>query len=59
MQNRQIDKTKQIRIDAELHHLLKIQAAKEKVSIKTLVERVLGEIVEYTPISLSNSHEQM
>lgn len=54
MENRQIDnkKTKQIRIDSVLHHSLKIQAAKEKTSIKALVERVLVDVIAYTPISL-------
>ena len=48
MKNRQIDKmnTKQIRIDAELHHLIKIKAAKVKQSIKSLVEGILIELLE-------------
>lgn len=50
MQNPQIDieKTKQIRINSELHRLLKIKAATEKVSIKTLVEHTMSELVDYT-----------
>lgn len=47
MQNRQIDKktTKQIRIDAGLHQLLKIKAAQLKTTIKTLVEGCLAELL--------------
>lgn len=47
-QSRQIDKktTKQVRIDAELHKQLKIKAATEKSSIKTLVEGSLAELLE-------------
>ena len=47
MQNRQSDKnlTKQIRIDAGLHQLLKIKAAKSGESIKTLLEGYLGELL--------------
>lgn len=45
MQNRQIDKktTKQIRIDAGLHQLLKVKAAKSGITLKTLVEWCLAE----------------
>ena len=47
MKNRQIDNksTKQIRIDAGLHQLLKIKAAKLRTSIKTLVEGCLAELL--------------
>lgn len=57
MQNRQIDtkKTKQIRIDTELHRLLKIKAAQDKTTIKALLEGVLSEILsvekEATPLA--------
>lgn len=45
--SRQIDKktTKQVRIDAELHRLLKIKAATEKTTIRTLVEEGLAEVL--------------
>lgn len=48
MQNRQIDTktTKQVRIDAEIHRLLKIKAATEKTSLKELIEGVLAELLE-------------
>ena len=51
MQNRQIDKksTKQIRIDAGLHRLLKIKAAKSGMTIKTLLEGFLAEILAVNP----------
>lgn len=47
MQNRQIDNkpTKQIRIDAGLHQLLKIKAAQLKTTIKTLVEGCLADLL--------------
>ncbi len=43
MKSQQIDKnlTKQIRIDAGLHQLLKIKAAKSGMSIKTLLEGLI------------------
>jgi len=46
--NQQSDKksTKQIRIDAGLHHLLKVKSASESTNIKTLVEGCLGELLE-------------
>lgn len=37
--------TKQIRIDAGLHQLLKIKAAKAGISIKTLLEGYLAELL--------------
>lgn len=43
------NKTKQIRIDAGLHKLLKIKAATEKISIKSLVEGILAELLEVKP----------
>ena len=48
MEKRQSDnkKTKQVRINADLHHALKISAAKSKMSLKTLVETYLTELVE-------------
>ena len=36
--------SKMVRVDSELHHLLKISASKEKTTIKALVE---GLIVSY------------
>lgn len=48
MENRQIDKklTKQIRIDAGLHRLLRIKASNASMTIKTLVEGCLAELLE-------------
>ena len=45
--NRQIDKnlTKQVRIDTGYHTLLKIKAAKSGVSIKTLLEGYLADLL--------------
>ena len=45
-QQSDINKTKQIRIDAGLHKLLKIKAATEKTSIKALTEDILAEVVK-------------
>ena len=47
MQKRQIDKktTKQVRIDAGLHQLLKIKAAEQGESIKGLLEGYLADIL--------------
>lgn len=39
------NKTALVRIDAELHQELKIKAATEKTSIKTLVESSLAELL--------------
>ena len=46
-ESRQIDNklTKQVRIDASLHQLLKIKAAKSGASIKTLLEGSLAELL--------------
>lgn len=46
-ENRQIDKktTKQVRIDSGLHQLLRIKAATENTSIKSLVEGALAELL--------------
>lgn len=46
-ENRQIDKklTKQIRIDAGLHQLLKLKATKAGMSIKTLLEGYLADLL--------------
>lgn len=46
--SRQIDKnkTKQVRIDAGVHQLLKIKAVTEETTIKTLVEGALAELLE-------------
>lgn len=53
MQNRQIDKksTKQIRIDAGLHHLLKVKAAEGGMSIKMLLEGYLADLLAVNEIS--------
>lgn len=50
MENRQIDNktTKQIRIDAGLHHLVKLHATKLRKSIKELVEECLSELLDIT-----------
>lgn len=47
MKKLQSDKnlTKQIRIDAGLHQLLKVKAAKSGMSIKTLLEGYLAELL--------------
>lgn len=47
MKSRQVDKksTKQVRIDSGLHQLLKIKAAREKTTIKGLVEGCLAELL--------------
>lgn len=47
MKNRQIDKktTKQVRIDAGLHQLLKVTAAEASKSIKSLLEECLEELL--------------
>lgn len=47
-ESRQVDKnsTKQVRIDAGLHQLLKIKAAKSEMSIKTLIEGYIADILE-------------
>ena len=47
MQNRQIDKklTKQVRIDSELHRLVKIKAAESGETIKSLIEDALAELL--------------
>ncbi|HUD04655.1 MAG TPA: hypothetical protein VMR59_01555 [Patescibacteria group bacterium] len=38
--------TKQVRIDAGLHQLLKIKAAKGSTTIKTLLEGYLADLLE-------------
>lgn len=45
--SRKVDKNlrKQISIDAGLHRLLKLKAAKESTTIKTLVEGCLAELL--------------
>lgn len=52
--NQQIDKktTKQIRIDAGLHKLLKIKATEDGTSIKDCLEGYLGELlaIDYTEL---------
>lgn len=46
--SRQSDKnlTKQVRIDAGLHQLLKIQASRDGVAIKTFLDRYLTELLK-------------
>lgn len=46
--SRQIDKklTKQIRIDTGYHTLLKVKAAKSGMSIKTLLEGYIADLLE-------------
>lgn len=46
-QSRQSDKkkTKQVRIDAELHKQLKIMAATENTPMKTLIEGCLADLL--------------
>ncbi|HUQ85339.1 MAG TPA: hypothetical protein VM077_03355 [Candidatus Limnocylindrales bacterium] len=48
MESRQIDikKTKQVRIDAELHILLKLKATRAQTSIKTLLEGYIADILQ-------------
>lgn len=48
MGNRQIDikKTKQIRIDQELHQLAKLSAVRHRESLKTLTERALEKLLD-------------
>ncbi len=48
MKKLQSDKnlTTQVRIDTELHRLLKIKAAQSGMSIKTLLEGYVAEILE-------------
>ena len=45
--SRQIDKksTKQVRIDTGLHQLLKVKAAKSGMTIKTLLEGYLADLL--------------
>ena len=56
MKKLQIDKkdTKQVRIDAGLHQLLKVQAAEARRTIKSLVEECLAELLAVTNEELSN-----
>lgn len=47
MKSIQVDKnlTKQVRIDAGLHQLLKVKAARSGMSIKTLLEQYLADLL--------------
>ncbi|MBI2600489.1 hypothetical protein HYW42_00900 [Candidatus Daviesbacteria bacterium] len=47
-QNKQINKnhTTLVRIDAELHRLLKIKAVAERTTIRTLIEGALADVLE-------------
>ncbi len=57
MQNRQIDKkkTKHVRIDIGLHKLLKIKAAKSGMTIKTLLEGHLADLLAVAEENKSTS----
>ncbi len=48
MKSKQINKnhTTLVRIDTELHRLLKIKAATEKTTIRTLIEGILADILQ-------------
>lgn len=48
MRSKQVNKnpTTLVRIDAELHRLLKIKAATERTTIRALIEGVLAELLE-------------
>lgn len=48
MKSQQSDKktTKQVRIDAGLHKLLKIKAAEASTTVKALLEECLAELLE-------------
>lgn len=48
MKSQQSDKkpTKQVRIDAGLHQLLKVKAAETSTTIKELLEEFLAELLE-------------
>jgi len=54
MQKRQSDKnrTKQIRIDAGLHKLLKVKAAEAGTSIRSLLEDYLAELLEVKTVKV-------
>lgn len=49
--SKQINKnpTTLVRIDAELHRLLKIKAAAEKTSMRVLIEGALADLLEVLP----------
>ena len=48
IKSKQINKnhTTLVRIDTELHRLLKIKAATEKTTIRTLIESALADVLE-------------
>ncbi len=48
MENRQIDRklTKQVRIDTGMHQLLKIKAAKSGMTIKTVLEGAVIDLLD-------------
>lgn len=56
MTNLQIDNksTKQVRIDSGLHKLLKVKAAKRGVSIKTLLEECLTDLLSVDNEAVDN-----
>lgn len=55
--SKQVNKnpTTLVRIDAELHRLLKIKAAAGKTSLKTLIEGCLGELLEVPKRSINET----
>lgn len=55
--SKQINKspTTLVRIDTELHRLLKIKAAAEKTNLKTLIEGCLAELLEIPKRSIDET----
>ena len=63
MKNLQSDnaKTKQVRIDAELHYMAKTQAVHEKRSLKSLLEEGLATVLDVDPrliVPIKNDQER-
>ncbi|MBI3379355.1 hypothetical protein HY029_01210 [Candidatus Gottesmanbacteria bacterium] len=58
MTNPQIDRksTKQVRIDSELHRLLKVKAAKSGMTIKNLLEEYLADLLGVPENQISNEN---
>lgn len=57
MQNRQIDKktTKQVRIDIDLHKLLKVKSAEAGMTIKAFLEDHIAGLLDVSPPDNKNS----
>lgn len=56
MKKRQSDKkSKQVRINTELHRLLKIKAAKERMSMKALLEESLTNLLSENAAGMQKS----